>query len=95
VRIGVSLPARELLDDLAALRAFAEAAEATGRDPAKFGTEAGVAVVGPREHEWQSRVANWTKIGLTHLCLRTLGGGLAADQHIVKLRQTAAELPIT
>ena len=68
-------------------------AEAAGRDPASIGTEAGVAVVGPREHEWQSRVAGWSDFGLTHLCLRTLGGGLAADQHIVKLRQAAAELP--
>lgn len=68
-------------------------AEAAGRDPASIGTEAGVAVVGPREHEWQSRVAGWSDFGLTHLCLRTLGGGLAADQHIVKLREAAAELP--
>lgn len=70
-------------------------ADAAGRDPGGIGMEAGVAVVGPREHEWQSRVANWTKIGLTHLCLRTLGGGLAADEHIVRMRQAAAELPVT
>ena len=31
-------------------------AEASGREPASIGMEAGVAVVGPREHEWQSRV---------------------------------------
>ncbi|MEM9684854.1 MAG: TIGR03619 family F420-dependent LLM class oxidoreductase, partial [Pseudomonadota bacterium] len=68
-------------------------AEAAGRDPASIGTEAGVAVVGPREHEWQSRVAGWSDFGLSHLCLRTLGGGLAADQHIVRLRQAAADLP--
>lgn len=70
-------------------------AEAAGRDPAGIGTEAGVAVVGPREHEWQSRVAGWSNLGLTHLCLRTLGGGLAADEHIVRMRQAAAELPLT
>ena len=69
------------------------AAEETGRDPATLGMEAGVAVVGPREHEWQSRVAGWREIGLTHLCLRTLGGGLKADEHIGRLRQIAAELP--
>jgi probable F420-dependent oxidoreductase len=70
-------------------------ADAAGRDPAGIRMEAGVAVVGPREHEWQSRVAGWSDIGLTHLCLRTLGGGLAADEHIVRMRQAAAELPVT
>jgi probable F420-dependent oxidoreductase len=68
-------------------------AEAAGRDPAAIGAEAGVAVVGPREHEWQARVAGWREIGLTHLCLRTLGGGLTADQHIERMRRAAAELP--
>ena len=68
-------------------------AEAAGRDPASIGTEAGVAVVGPRESEWQSRVADWRDAGLTHLCLRTLGGGLAADHHIMRMRQAVGELP--
>lgn len=69
------------------------AAEAAGRDPGTLGMEAGVAVVGPREHEWKGRVAGWREIGLTHLCLRTLGGGLAPDQHIGRMRQAVAELP--
>lgn len=68
-------------------------AEAAGRDPGSLGIEAGVAVVGPREHEWKSRVAGWRDIGLTHLCLRTLGGGLAAHEHILRMRQAAAALP--
>jgi len=68
-------------------------AETAGRDPAAIGMEAGVAVVGPREQEWQSRVAGWREAGLSHLCLRTLGGGLAADQHINRMRQATAELP--
>ena len=68
-------------------------AEASGREPASLGMEAGVAVAGPREHEWQSRVDGWREIGLTHLCLRTLGGGLDTDAHIERMRQAAAELP--
>lgn len=68
-------------------------AEAAGRDPAAIGAEAGVAVVGPREHEWKSRVAGWRDAGLTHLCLRTLQGGLAPDEHIGRLQQAVAELP--
>ena len=69
------------------------AAIAAGRDPATIGAEAGVAVVGPREHEWQSRVANWRAAGPSHLCLRTLGGGLAPDQHIDCMARAVAELP--
>ncbi len=70
------------------------AAVAAGRDPKTIGTEAGVAVVGEREVEWQSRVANWHATGLSHLCLRTLGGGLAINEHLPKLRQVMSELPV-
>ncbi|NKB60208.1 MAG: TIGR03619 family F420-dependent LLM class oxidoreductase [Alphaproteobacteria bacterium] len=69
-------------------------AEAAGRDPKSLGVEAGVAVVGSREHEWKSRVAGWREMGLSHLCLRTLGGGLAPHEHIPRLRQAVAELPL-
>ena len=70
------------------------AAVAAGRDPQTIGTEAGVAVVGPREAEWQSRVENWYNTGLSHLCLRTLGGGLKVAQHIPTLKQAVENLPI-
>ncbi|MEM9620644.1 MAG: TIGR03619 family F420-dependent LLM class oxidoreductase [Pseudomonadota bacterium] len=75
-------------------QAIDEAAVAAGRQPADIGTEAGVAVVGPREAEWQSRVSNWHATGLTHLCLRTLGGGLAVDEHIGRMQTAMAELPV-
>ena len=68
-------------------------AEAVGRDPDGLGVEAGVAVVGPREAEWKDRVAGWREIGLTHLCLRTLGGGLGKRQHVEKLYEAVKELP--
>ena len=67
------------------------AASRAGRDPASIGTEAGVAVVGPREAEWQDRVSNWRQMGLDYVCLRTLGGGLSAQQHLDKLREVADE----
>ncbi len=75
------------------LRAQIDAiAIAAGRNPEKIGTEAGVAVVGPREAEWQSRVSHWYQTGLTHLCLRTLGGELRGGvQHIKRLHEVAAE----
>ena len=70
------------------------AARAAGRNPDAIGTEAGVAVVGPREAEWRDRVANWHATGLTHLCLRTLGGGLEVAEHLPTMRTAVAELPI-
>ena len=71
-----------------------QAARDAGRSPDEIGTEAGVAVVGPREAEWRGRVANWHATGLTHLCLRTLGGGLEVAQHVPKLREVMGDLPI-
>ena len=73
-------------DDIAA------AARAAGRDPESIGTEAGVAVVGPREPEWRDRVRGWRAMGLTHLCLRTLGGGLAREEHLGKMEEAYGEL---
>jgi probable F420-dependent oxidoreductase len=74
---------------------IAAAATAIGRDPDDIGTEAGVAVVGPREAEWQDRVIGWQNIGLSHLCLRTLGGELNPRQHLEKLSEIVAQIPRT
>ena len=70
------------------------AAVAAGRDPGDIGTEAGVAVVGPREAEWRERVQNWHDTGLTHLCLRTLGGDLAMSEHVPRMQAAMEDLPI-
>lgn len=70
------------------------AAVSAGRDPGVIGTEAGVAVVGPREAEWCDRVSEWHRIGLTHLCLRTLGSGLNAEQHLEKMREIVGQIPV-
>lgn len=67
-------------------------ATSAGRDPDSLGTEAGVAVVGPREAEWRDRVAGWREIGLTHLCLRTLGGDLPPQKHLPKMREAVEAL---
>ena len=69
------------------------AAVAAGRDAATIGAEAGVAVVGARQAEWRDRVAGWHAKGLSHLCLRTLGGGLDAAGHMAVARQAFEELP--
>ncbi len=72
---------------------IAAQARSVGRDPGTIGSEAGVAVVGPREAEWRDRVAHWRSAGLTHLCLRTLGGGLAPAEHIDKLAEVVPGIP--
>ena len=64
-------------------------ASAAGRNPLEIGKEAGVAVVGPREAEWKDRVKNWNEIGLSHLCIRTLGGDLSPNQHLAKLKEVS------
>ena len=69
------------------------AAETAGRSPQDIGTEAGIAVVGPREAEWRDRVAGWRRAGLSHVCLRTLGGGLDAQGHLDTMRRVYAEAP--
>ncbi len=69
------------------------AAEAAGRNPHDIGTEAGVAVVGPRQAEWRERVSCWRRAGLSHLCLRTLGGGLEAQGHLDTMQQAYSEVP--
>ena len=70
------------------------AARQAGRDPAAIGAEAGVAVVGPRQHEWRERVARWHDMGLSHLCLRTLGGGLENREHLPVLEKAMSELRV-
>lgn len=67
------------------------AASDAGRSPADIHTEAGVAVVGPREAEWQRRVSNWRDTGLDYVCLRTLGGELTAQQHLDTLARVVPE----
>ena len=68
------------------------AAQAAGRNASAIGTEAGVAVVGSRQAEWKDRVAGWRGKGLSHLCLRTLGGGLDAQAHLDTARRVFAEV---
>ena len=69
-------------------------ANGVGRDPAAIGIEAGVAVVGPRQAEWRDRVVNWEQTGLTHLCLRTLGGGIDDSDHIPTMEAAVRDLPV-
>lgn len=68
-------------------------ATAAGRDHSMIETEAGVAVVGPRQHEWQERIQGWEKLGISRICLRTLGGGIDVADHIPTMQKAVAKLP--
>ena len=63
-----------------------EEAEAAGRDPAAIGVESAVAIAGKQPDEWLAEAAAWAEAGATHLCLRTLGGGLDTAGHLAALR---------
>jgi probable F420-dependent oxidoreductase len=71
---------------------IATAATAAGRPEPAIGAEASVAVVGDGAVGWPDKVETWRARGLTHLCLRTLGADLTAEQHLAALAAAGAEL---
>ncbi|MCG8589469.1 MAG: TIGR03619 family F420-dependent LLM class oxidoreductase [Proteobacteria bacterium] len=56
-----------------------------GRDPAAIGAESGVGIHGRTEEEWLGIVEARRDTGVTHLCMRTLGGELDAKGHLEAL----------
>ena len=62
-----------------------EEAEAAGRDPSAIGIEGAIGVTGKEPDEWLAEAEAWAEAGATHLCLRTLGGGLDAAGHLAAL----------
>jgi probable F420-dependent oxidoreductase len=72
------------------VRAYATAA---GRSPEEVGFEARLSLSQVPEHERAAYAAGWRDLGATHLCVNTMGLGLAgADDHIAALRDTLALL---
>ena len=70
-------------EQYAALRArIDDFARAAGRDPAEIGAESGLGIHGRTEAEWLGILAARRENGVTHLCMRTLGGELDAKQHL-------------
>ena len=61
-------------------------AVAAGRDPADILAECGVAIADRTEAEWLSILEARQKTGVSHLCMRTLGGKLDAAQHLAALK---------
>ncbi len=61
-------------------------AQADGRDPSEIGVEGAIGAVGREPEEWLADLQAWDDLGATHLCLRTLGGGLDSAGHLEGLR---------
>jgi probable F420-dependent oxidoreductase len=73
--------ARDMLDRV---RGYARDA---GRDPADIGFEARLVLADVPRHQWAGFAAGWQELGATHLCVSTMGLGLAtADDHVIALR---------
>lgn len=62
-------------------------ARAAGRDPDAIGAESGVGIHGRTEQEWLGIVDARRATGVTHLCMRTLGGELDANGHVGALER--------
>ncbi len=73
-------------EEYAEIRARIDAfAREAGRDPADIGAESGVGIRDRTDAEWLGIVAARRATGVTHLCMRTLGGGLSASGHLEAL----------
>ena len=60
---------------------------AAGRDPDAIGVEGGCAMAGKSAAEWLGRLRDWQSAGASHLCLRTLDGGLDASAQLELMRE--------
>ena len=71
------------IPDVPALRERIDVhAREAGRDPARIGMEGGCAMAGKTIDEWLGRLRDWRDAGASHLCLRTLDGGLSASEQL-------------
>ena len=59
-----------------------------GRDPSSFGVEARLNATTGTPDDWHKTVADWRRLGATHLSVGTSGTGLSGvDAHIKRLRE--------
>lgn len=80
-------------EEYAGIRAQIDAiAREAGRDPTEIGAESGVGVPGRSEEEWLGLVEARRATGVTHLCMRTLGGDLDAKGHLELLQHVRKRL---
>jgi probable F420-dependent oxidoreductase len=71
-------------DILERVRGYAREA---GRDPGQIGFEPRLSLAQVPEDEWAGFAGGWRALGATHLCVNTMGLGLASpDDHVAALR---------
>lgn len=63
-----------------------------GRSPDDIGAESGLGIHGRTEAEWLGILDERRATGVTHLCMRTLGGGLDARGHLDALTHVCTVL---
>jgi probable F420-dependent oxidoreductase len=81
--------ARAMLDRLR------QAAAAAGRAPDALGVEARLSIGQVPQAEWARYAEGWRALGATHLCVNTMGAGLASPQdHIEALRRVKDALGV-
>jgi probable F420-dependent oxidoreductase len=74
---------------------FRQAAAAAGRAPDTLGIEARLSISQTPAAEWANYSAAWRSLGATHLCVNTMGAGLASPQdHIDALRRVKDALGV-
>ena len=74
------------------LRAYTRAA---GRPEEAVGIEARLSIGQVPESSWAAYASAWEQLGATHLCINTMGAGLASPQaHIDALRRVKAVLGV-
>jgi probable F420-dependent oxidoreductase len=77
-------------DMLERVRGYAREA---GRDPAQIGFEPRLSLAQVPEREWAEFATGWRELGATHLCVNTMGFGLASpDDHVAALRHALSIL---
>ena len=80
-------------EQYAGIRAEIDAiARESGRDPSEIGAESGVGIHGRTDEEWLGIVEARRATGVTHLCMRTLGGELDAKGHLDALTHVRKRL---
>jgi probable F420-dependent oxidoreductase len=83
-------PSEEMRAQIERVREYARAA---GRDPATIGFEPQLTLARVPEAEWGSYVEGWRELGATHLCVNTMGHGLATlDDHVKALERVKASI---
>jgi probable F420-dependent oxidoreductase len=77
----------------AMLESLRRHAGAAGRDPETIGIEARLSLGQVSESGWADFAEGWRQLGATHLCINTMGMGLASPQgHIDALRRAKEAL---